>query len=294
MRALKRLQHKDWSELRDLWLGHLPAIDFDTTFPEPTLDQLPRLRHPELNASGLAEVPYADGWREAVFREAILLARKFIYCGSLLPALCNEGRTTWMAIAAYEAAFYGAKSFVYLLGFAPLHRDSKNYVDAFYETKRRQGREKIKTYDTLMIHGLADRLTHEVLWALVVRLLDTTKFDGECQEIQTEMKMLDWDRFQAFRNRVYYECSFWPMSEQIADCDIARPVNNAQMSTTAFLDDTAAAPFAEEYFAAARLLHRLIGSMLASIATNAPALQTEVRAFEILRRPRAAVAAQMA
>lgn len=285
MRALKRLQHKNWATLRDLWLGHLPAIDFDAAFPEPTLAQLPRLKHPELNASGLTEVPYADGWREAVFREAILLARKFIYCGSLLPALSQEGRNTWTAVAAYEAAFYGAKAFVYLLGFAPLHRDSKIYVDAFYETEKRQGKEMIKTYDTLGIHGLADRLTHEVLWALVVRFLNTTQFDGEGQQIQTEMKILDWERFQSFRNRVYYECSFWPLSERIAECDIARPVNNVQMNAAAFLDDAAAAPFAEEYFAAARLLRKLIVSMLASIATTAPALETEVRAFETLRRP---------
>lgn len=288
-RALKRIQHKDWPTLRELWIGHLPLIDFETAYPEPTLSQLQPLQHPELDASGLAEFPYADGLREAMFREAIILSRKFVYCGALLPILSREGKNTWMAVAAYETAFYGAKTFAYLLGFAPLNRDSKIYVDAFYEVEGRRGREKIKVYDTLRVHELGERLTHEVLWALFVRLLNTASFDGERQEFQTQLKIIDWDKFSSFRNRIFYDGSFWPLSDKISQCDIAQPIANGQMDAAAFLDNIGAAPFAGEYFNAAGLLRGLVESMLASIADTAPALRNEVSAFEVLRRPTANV-----
>jgi hypothetical protein len=286
MRALKKLQARNWATIRDLWISHLPSIDFDAQYPEPTLAQLPPLIYPTLNASGLAELPYVDGVREAIFREAMLLSRKFIYCTSLLPTLSNTGKNTWTAIAAYEAAFYGAKAFCFLLGIAPLNRNSKVYVDAFYEREQKQGKRKIIAYDTLRFHLLGDRLTHEVLWALTVRLLNTTDFDAEQVEIQTDLKIIDWEKFQSFRNLILYDGSFWPFSEQFEKCDIAKPSINDGVCSAAYLDAMpTVAPFAEEYFVASTLLRRLIVSMLESIAKTAPALRTEISALEPLVRP---------
>jgi hypothetical protein len=283
MRSLKRLQHKDWQTVRDLWLGHLPPIDFESQYPEPTLGQLPDLRHPELNASGLAEFPYLPGVREAVFREAVLMSRKFIYCASLLPILCKEGKNTWTAVSAYEAAFYGAKAFCFLLGFAPVDRNSKIYVDAFYETEHKVGKRRVKSYDTLRVHGLEARLTHDVLWSLVTRLLDTTTFDRDPREIQTQLKIVDWDKFSSFRNAIFYDGSFWPRSESMSECDIIAPVQNVQISAAVLLGNTSAVvPFAEEYFFVARLFRRLLASMFWSIAELAPAVRTEVEAFDAI------------
>lgn len=281
MRTLKKLQSRNWPAIRELWISHLPPINFDTQYPEPTLSQLPPLSHPTPNASGLAELPYVSGVREAIFREAMLLSRKFIYCASILPALSKIGKNTWTAIAAYEAAFYGAKTFCLLLGIAPLNRNSKVYVDAFYEREQKQGKRKITVHDTLRFHLLGDRLTHEVLWALTVRLLNTTDFDAEQAEIQTDLKIIDWDKFQSFRNSILYDGAFWPFSEKFEKCDLAKPAINEHVCSAAFLDAMpTVAPFAEEYFGASTLLRKLIVSMLESIAKTAPILRPEIAALE--------------
>jgi len=286
MSALKRLQARNWPTIRDLWISHLPLIDFDAQYPEPTRAQLPPLPHPAPNASGLAELPYVDGVREAIFREAMLLSRKYIYCTSLLPTLSNLGKNTWTAIAAYEAAFYGAKTFCFLLGIAPLNRNSKVYVDAFYERQQKQGKRKIPVYDTLRFHLFGDRLTHETLWSLTVRLLNTTDFDTDQAPIQTDLKIIDWDKFQSFRNLILYDGSFWPFSEQFEKCDIAKPSLNEGVCSAAYLDAMpTVAPFAEEYFGASTLLRRLIVSMLESIAKTAPVLRPEITALEPQVRP---------
>jgi hypothetical protein len=284
MRALKRLSHRDWLTLRDLWITHLPAIDFDIKYPEPTLWELEPIKYPQLNAGGTAECPYVTGVREAILCEAILLIRKFIYCGTLLPTLSQAGKNTWTAIAAYEASFYGAKAFCYLLGFANLAKSSDLYVDAFCETQRRIGKRKIPVYETLRIHKLDDRLTHQVLWALTGRLIDTTSFEGDLNKIQTELRMLDWDKFTSFRNSVYYDGSFWPQRATMAMCDLIRGVQDAQIAEAARLENPIASPpFAGEYFAVAALIRRLIVGMLQTIADVAPAVELEIQAFDALQ-----------
>lgn len=276
MRALKHFSHREWAVLRDLWLDHLPTIEFDAQYPGPTLWQLPRIQYPTLNASGTAEFPYAAGIREAIFREAVILWRKFAYCCTILRTLSDAGKNTWTSVAAYEACFYGAKAFCYLLGFASSGRDSKLFLDAFYQSEQRIGKVRTKVYELIRVHNVGDRLTHEVLWALTARLVDTTKFEGELRDVQTELKLTDWDSLSRFRNKIYYDGSFWPFSDDIAVCDLTRSVPHPEMIIAASLDDNnGMAPFAEEYFILARLLRQTIAKMLRTIADVAPAIEPE-------------------
>lgn len=278
------MSHRNWLNLRDLWIDHLPPIDFSTAYPSPTLWELEPIQYPPLNAGGVAECDYVSGVREAVLREAILLVRKFIYCATLLPTLSGVGKNTWTAVAAYEASFYGAKAVCYLLGFANLGKSSNLYLDVFCETERKVGKLKLKFYDTLRIHKLDERLTHKMLWGLTERLLDTTTFEGELLEIQTELKILDWDSFTSFRNSVYYDGSFWPLSATIQACDLTTGVHQIQIADAAQLENAASSsPFAGEYFAVATLFRKLIVGMLQTIADVAPAIKLEVEAFNALK-----------
>lgn len=279
-RALKRFSHREWAILRDLWIDHLPPIEFDTSYPEPTLWQLPPITCPELNASGTAEFPYVDGVREALFREAILLSRKFIYCGQSLSLLSQSGKNTLTAVAAYEACFYGAKALCYLLGFASLGRDSKLFLDAFFETERKVRGQKTKLYDTVRVHKVGERLTHELLWAVTARLIDTTIFNEELRAFQTDLKITDWESFSRFRNRIFYDGSFWPLRENMSMCDLISVVTNSEIIAAASLEDSESSPpFAREYFRTAALLRKLISGMFGTLAELAPALNREVDAF---------------
>lgn len=284
MRALKRLSHRDWLTLRDLWLAHLPAIDFESVYPGPTLWELSALQHPQLDPSGIADCPYVPGVREAVFREAVLLTRKFIYCGTLLPTLSKVGRNTWTAVAAYEASFYGAKALCYLLGFASLGRNSNLYLDAFFETKRKEGKIKVSVYETCRVHKFDSRLTHEVLWALTERVIDTTTFPENLREIHEQLRILNWEKFTNVRNNIIYDGAFWPLSADMTLCDLTKGVPHSEMTSAASLADfSSAAPFAGEYFAVARLFRNLIVGMFETIADIAPAVASEVQAFNALR-----------
>lgn len=285
MRSLKRLSHREWSTLRDNWIAHLPDIDFSTQYPEPTLGQLPPIEH-TLDAAGIAELPYPEGIREAVFREAMLLVRKFIYCGALLLPLSAAGKNTWTAMLGYEAAFYGAKAFCYLLGFANLGRSSKLFLDIFPISVRKVGKNKVLFYDTIKIHRLDDRLTHELLWALTSRLIETTRFEEDLIETQTCLKLIDWDSFSSFRNSVMYDGAFWPSHADMDACDLCAGVFSPLMAEASLLAEAAQnAPFASEYFLAAAHFKKIIEGMLESLAELAPAVGVQVEALRILGQP---------
>jgi hypothetical protein len=126
-------------------------------------------------------------------------------------------------------------------------------------------------------------LTHQVLWALTERLLDTTTFNEELQPIQTQLKITDWQKFRGFRNNILYDGGFWPSYNDMPSCDLIKGIPNPQMIEAALLkSNSSSSPFAGEYFATASLFRAIIAGMFQTIADVAPALKVEVDAFNAL------------
>ena len=44
-RALKKLSHRNWSELKDEWVNYIPHLEFEVEYPEPTLWQIANFPH---------------------------------------------------------------------------------------------------------------------------------------------------------------------------------------------------------------------------------------------------------
>jgi hypothetical protein len=275
----KKLPPRNWTGIRDHWLGHLPQIDFDAAYPHPTLWELPDFER-TLGAIRKEEIiGYIPGVREAILREAVILARKSSYCWSIAQMSAEGGRQTWTAIAAYEASFYGAKSFCYMLGFASLGRDSKFYLDAFYESTIKIKKQNVTRLD-LQTHNLQSRLEHSTLWAIIERLFNTTTFTANFAQTQQALRSIDWSTFSAFRNRVMYVGSFWPFSEAQESCDLAKEFSHPEILAALDPLQNVAAPFAADYFAVGKLFRSILHLMFADIATLAPAFLSEVRALQ--------------
>jgi len=275
----KKLPHRNWDSLRDHWLGFLPIIDFDEGYPSPALWELPDYDNTLGAVKIEGVISYLPGVREAIFREAIILARKLICCWSIARIAAEAGKQTWTSVAAYDASFYGAKSLCYLLGFANLGRDSKLYLDAFHESILRTNKIRI-TYLDLHVYNLASRMEHSTLWSLTERLLNTTNFDGTLAQLRSNLQRIKWDNFSVFRNRVMYVGSFWPFSDEITTCDLPRPFFHFDVLQALDTSLDIQAPFAEQYFIAAKHFREMLYHMLHDIARLAPALAREA---EILK-----------
>jgi len=275
----KKLPPRNWMKLRDYWLGYLPQINFDLVYPQPTLWELPDFER-TLGATRKEEiVEYIPGVREAIFREAVILARKLAYCWSIAQMSAGRGRQTWTAVAAYEASFYGAKSFCYMLGFASLGRDSKFYLDAFYESTIRVNKQKVARLD-LQTHNLQSRLEHSILWAITERLFNTTTFGTNFYQTHRALRTVDWSTFSTYRNRIMYVGSFWPFEDVQESCDLARDFCHPEILAALDPLQNVVAPFAAHYFAVGKLLRSMLHLMFADIAVLAPALLSEAAALK--------------
>jgi hypothetical protein len=275
----KKLSPRNWTRIRDHWLGHLPPIDFDAAYPHPTLWELPDFEQ-TLGATKKEEIiGYIPGVREAILREAVILARKLAYCWSIAQMSAGSGRQTWTAIAAYEASFYGAKSFCYMLGFASLGRDSRFYLDAFHESTVKIKKQNVTRLD-LKIHDLHSRLEHSTLWAINERLFNTTTFAANFAQTHQALRAIDWSSFSAFRNRVMYVGSFWPFSGEQGSYDLTREFCHPEILAALDPLQSVVAPFAAHYFAVGKLFRSILHLMFADIAALAPAYSSEAMALQ--------------
>lgn len=282
-RALKQMSHRNWSELQEEWLGYVPLIEFDIRYPEPALWQLanfPAILGPI--SDGIV-VEHVDGIREAIFRETLILVRKFNHSRSLTRIAAAQGRPTWASINAYEACFYGAKAFCYLLGFANIGRDSSFYLDAFFEVRLKRRKGLFEERFDMKLHRLPERFSHSVLWGLTKRLLDTTTFATELSKLKASLRKIDWEDFSKFRNSLLYDGSFWTKLDKYVECDLINYVSDIQVyrASSAFSEDEAV-PFAREYFLVSDMLRATLSLMLHDLANQVPALHGEAEAMSVL------------
>jgi hypothetical protein len=224
-------------------------------------------------------VPNIDGAREAIFREATILARKFSHCRTLVEIAVVAGRSTWAAIAAYEACFYGAKAFCYLLGFASVARSSPFYLDAFFPVTEKRGKRLTEERYDMKFHRLPERLTHAVLWGLTERLIATTTFDGDLADLNAALRTLDWDDFSHFRNSLMYDGAYWTKLDNYQECDLVNFVSDISIYRASKRDGSLdAIPYGLQYFRGAGLLESTLSLMFSDLARLAPALAVEAAA----------------
>ncbi len=276
MRSLKNLPHRDWGVIRDLWIDHLPDIDFSLAFPEPALWDLPEVKERLSNPPPNTELPYVDGVRESVFREAVVLTRKFSYCRMVGFDAATRGFPTWSVVAEYDACFYGAKAVCYLLGFASLARDSKLYLDLF--VPRRLGKAKQPVYDVLVAYRLDERLTHNILWNLTGRLCRTLSLPVNARPLSDDLHSISFDRMSSFRNNLIYHGGYWLNWDDFLYCDLTRSLSNLDIFRA--LQEPPDNPRdAERYFMMAARLHNALVYFFSDIAKLAPAIGPEVTAL---------------
>jgi len=241
--------------------------------------QLPFVNDLLLGARDNETRAYADGLREAVFRESALSARKFTYCRAVRGICADMGRHTWASMAAYEACFFAARAYCYLLGFASLGRDSDLYVDAFAKTEHKQGKQRIRRMDSVRLHRLGERLTHQVLWGLFSRLLDTCTFVGEASDIRRTLRSTDWGRFSRYRNRLLYDGAFWSLRNNFEHSDLVHFVSDLSICGTQFHALVYEDEDGAEYHGRVDDLRALLEFMLSDIAKLAPSLEVEAEAL---------------
>jgi hypothetical protein len=274
----KKLPHRKWDELRDLWIDNLPYVEFSRTYPEPTLWDLTLPIGDFVTDGKSNEIPYVAGARESVFREAIILLRKFSYCRKAALSAIADGLPTWGVIAEYDACFYGAKAMCYLLGIASLSRDSKLFLDIFSFRENRNGRRKIREYDIISVYNFKERLTHAVLWGIMGRLCRTLLLPEDREDLQKSLRSLNFDKMSHIRNKLIYDGGFWIGKENIHECDLVKKFGDTVIYNAA-MSGIAGDKMEHAYFNVVSIISEALLYFMEDIAKLAPSLGCEVDAL---------------
>ncbi|MES0024967.1 MULTISPECIES: hypothetical protein [unclassified Mesorhizobium] len=279
MVAIKKLPHRRWEVLRDLWIEYLPILDMSQEFPGPTLWDLASAAELFKNLQPDKELPYVEGIRESVFREIILLARKFSYCRNVARQSIAQGFPTWGVIAGYDACFYGAKAFCYLLGVVSVERHSKLFLDIFVPRSYKSGKTRAEAFDILTAHRLDEHLTHKMLWDITSRLCRTLVLPDNAGDLGNNLRELDFEKISNFRNNLIYDGGFWLNRDDYDHCDLTHRLSILSLVSAS----TGAADPREvdhRYFYLADKFKDALIYLLSDIGRLAPSIGAEVTALQ--------------
>ncbi len=275
---LKRIPHRSWTDIRDVWLTHIPDIHFDEEFPAPTLWDILGTERIETPTTAIGEIAYIEGVRESVFREVVILARKFTYCRKVAICSTADGHPTWSVIAAYDACFFGAKAICYLLGFVSVSRSSRLYMDILSPRIEKKKGRSIAHYDVIFLHLFKERLTHEYLWGITARLIRTVSLPDSHEDLLRRLRSLEFEDISSLRNRLIYSGGFWLGKDVIDNCDLIREFSSFRvLRAQRFVDD--ACENDDRYFQIIHLFGEIITFLFSDIADLRPGMRVEVLAL---------------
>lgn len=214
----EKVSQRFWSDIREGWVNNAPlTLDLSQRL-EHSISELPSVI--ALDEALKIDVPQVhqeiSELRRNVLVEAIFLAKK---ATSVLAASQHHvlhGYCSWSLSSAYQAAFFAAKSILYLLGIAFAERQNTILVDVWplpekLSTKARKRGESPRQL-ILAIKLKAQRLEHQPIWGFFLRAIRVSEVEASIWPANFVglLRDLREDQFAVQRNALHYKNVYWP------------------------------------------------------------------------------------
>jgi hypothetical protein len=260
---VKDIAQPNWSVLRDHWLNHVPA---DFVSEAVSVEELLRLSL--VVTTDRTEIELVPGLRERTLEDIIYLRDKAIYCFDTTGALNQSGYSTWTALSMYDACFFAAKAFVYLLGFRDVGRSTKAYLQIFHQ-KHKKGKLIFDGHYSLIFK---ERMTHESLWDIFQRMVNAMQGTGATAELVKSLRKNDYEKFTKERNHIIYGTDTWSRRREIESSDLRNRVS--YLSNVRYLATAGAtgAEYVDKYYRTAQTVLNIVDEYLSDLGTLAPTI----------------------
>jgi hypothetical protein len=267
MSVIKQLTHPSWDQRRDDWLSCIPSGLNSPTLDAEKLIHISQVIPPNTKLKDLnnEQINLVPDLRERTFSDALFLRNKSLHCFQTAKKLLLDGYSTWSAITMYEASFFAAKSFIYLMGLRDVSRSVGIYFEIFYRPSKRSTR----TFDGHLAFNLGSRMTHDILWNIVPRLVRTIK-GSVPQNLIKELRSNNFTQFTKERNSLFYDCQTWSRSEDFFESDLISPISYLDNYSFFKSDGASAAEYIDKYYRTAQSFLNIIDIFLSEIGTYAP------------------------
>lgn len=264
MGTVKDIPHPNWDELQQDWLEHIPPSLFA---PAVAVDELIRLSRTEI--ADKRDIPLISGVRERSLWDAVYLRDKALYCFGASKSLNHSGHSTLTAISMYDASFFAVKSLVYLLGIRDISRNSNVYLYNF-KKEYKKGRVAFNGHYSITLNS---RMTHDILWTILPRIISTIKGYSEPAEKLKTLRHNDYKNFSRERNRLIYECASWSRDGEKTIGDLLS--NTTYLSNVEYFNTCGdvRAEYVDKYYRTAHTCLNFIDDFLTGLGKYAPEIK---------------------
>ncbi len=216
---LQNFRERNWKEVRDSWLGHIPNFQSAGARPDPGLERLQPLLDLVLPRDN-GRFSDIDGLREMMLWEAVFLFHKCSHTNLAAQRLGSQGMQSWCLFNAYHSAYLGARGIMALLGVAlPELKGHQVAIDIYPEPMKK--RKTIRPlgssqFQEFVIVPLAP-LDQRDLWEAFQRVINMS--NATCWDVGIRQELLDLahQKITPPRNRFLYRSNHWPLTDLISD-----------------------------------------------------------------------------
>ena len=210
---IKRIDKRDWNEIKNEWLQSLPIIEDPFKPPESQLADIPELSTIVKNVSSKGEykIEYSP-LRSEIFREAIFLFHKALNVSGITEENIKMGFNTWSLSNAYHCMFFSIKSILGFLGISIPRVNGIDYLVDIFPQKEELSKTKIKRGiipEPTMKFLRFTNLKHYNLWRIFQRILNVAIIPTWNNTFIKYLLRLDPLDFARQRNSLHYQNNFW-------------------------------------------------------------------------------------
>ncbi|HEX5172283.1 MAG TPA: hypothetical protein VFW11_24070 [Cyclobacteriaceae bacterium] len=214
---LKRIDKKNWNQIRSHWLRHLPIIDPIGTPPVESLSGHPLLASAVLGLTKDGEKKEdLKNLRSILFHEAIFLLHKSINVLEASGSNFSEGFSTWSLSGGYQSAYFAAKSVLSFMGVTfPRVNGTDIILDGWpYPEELKSKQKKLGVEPEILVKLIREHpIQHFHIWGTLKRIINTCDISTTLwPEAYTEF-VSKIDDFASQRNALHYSNYEWILND---------------------------------------------------------------------------------
>lgn len=221
-----KIGKRDWDDIRDTWISHVPQFPTLGAAPDPGLERLTSLLAlsiPNATTGPAERSEDIEGVRRNALWEAVFLFHKCSHANLAAQRLGQLGMHSWCMFNGYHSAYLGAKGVMTLLGLALANVSGKQIaIDLFPEALKPPKKKNAahpqmspKFQEFLVIR--LPLLDQRYLWEAFQRVLRQSHVKCWDMTIRKELVSVDYEKVTPPRNHFLYQARFWPLDDLIFD-----------------------------------------------------------------------------
>ena len=215
-KKIERISKKDWKELRDFWLNHIPDIELPVQEPDEVLAQNEILRQ-EIQWVKEDDEHRFDPDASLAFQlffESIFVVCKAVRVSCEAARQAANGLPTWSISTAHHSTMFALRAFLGLCGIAYLEIGNQYFlmdVQPSQPKGQRKRRAAHPSDNQIQLIKIPQQMQHREWWSVYQRILRTSARNFSCWRYPVDKKLAQCKVgvLSKHRNNLHYRLTWF-------------------------------------------------------------------------------------